>query len=261
MRGTVRDSRTNKPIAGALVAPVIHMLPIWLPDDDKRVETGADGALTRFAASTRAGRRGVSPRLYPRPRVPRRRDDRSQSRHFLETRVTVAATVVDSQKRPLNGVTAADLGNKRAMSGSDGKLLLQNPDLVLGLTFHKDGFIDRKLERDKIRRELSAAGRLVVVMEPTIAMTGRVVGPDGRPVAAFTIAAGPGKLPPRSSTVWSEVRDPDGRFGLGLSNEGRELDWRQRLGIRGLGRVDRGQTRRRTAGGPSVAGCQRVGKG
>ena len=41
--GTVRDSRTKEPIAGVSVAPVIHALPIWVPDEDKMVKTGADG--------------------------------------------------------------------------------------------------------------------------------------------------------------------------------------------------------------------------
>lgn len=220
VRGTVRDSRTNDPIAGATVAPVIHMLPIWVPDDDKRVETGADGRYTVRGVDPVLGVAASHPGYIHDLAFPDGEKTGPIHDIFLKPGLTVAATVVDSQKRPLKGVTAADLGNKRAMSGADGKLLLQNPDLVLGLTFHKDGFIDRKLERDKIRRELSEAGRLVVVMVPTIALTGRVVGPDDRPVAAFTVAAGPGKLPPWSRTVQSAVRDPEGRFSLGLSNEG-----------------------------------------
>ncbi len=57
-------------------------------------------------------------------------------------------------------------------------------------------------------------------MEPSIALTGRVVAPDGQPVAVFTVAAGPGKLPSWSNSVRHDVQGRDGRFRLGLSNEG-----------------------------------------
>ena len=40
------------PVAGATVAAMIHVLPIWVPDEDKEVEPGADEHCTRCAGST-----------------------------------------------------------------------------------------------------------------------------------------------------------------------------------------------------------------
>jgi hypothetical protein len=55
---------------------------------------------------------------------------------------------------------------------------------------------------------------------PTIALTGRVIAPDGNPVTAFIVAAGPGQLPPDSESVRHEVRDRDGRFSVNLQAKG-----------------------------------------
>ena len=57
-------------------------------------------------------------------------------------------------------------------------------------------------------------------MEPSITLAVRVVAPNGTPVNAFTVAAGPGKLPAGSDSVRHVVRGRDGRASLGLSKEG-----------------------------------------
>ena len=108
--------------------------------------------------------------------------------------VTIRFTVIDGNGKPMEGVTVSDVNNKKAVSAKDGRLDFRNPDLTLGLTFHNVGYIDRKVKLDEIRRDMKG-DRFVVVMEPLIALSGRVVAADGRPVAGFVIAAGPGKLP------------------------------------------------------------------
>ena len=60
VKGTVLDSRTKPPVAGATVAPMIHELPIWVPDEDKEVKTGRTA--TRSAGSTP---NWASPRRIP----------------------------------------------------------------------------------------------------------------------------------------------------------------------------------------------------
>ena len=133
--------------------------------------------------------------------------------------VTIRFTVIDGNGKPMEGVTVSDVNNKKAVSAKDGRLDFRNPDLTLGLTFHNVGYIDRKVKLDEIRRDMKG-DRFVVVMEPLIALSGRVVAADGRPVAGFVIAAGPGKLPRERDSVRQEISDNDGRFALGLAKEG-----------------------------------------
>jgi hypothetical protein len=83
----------------------------------------------------------------------------------------------------------------------------------------KDGFIDSHLSREEIGRELLEPEGLVVVMEPLIALAGRVVAPDGRPVPAFTVVADR-ELPVSSDSIRRDVQDGNGRFSLDLSEAG-----------------------------------------
>ena len=155
---------------------------------------------------------------------------------------------------------ASDLNRQAGHIRQGREAGLQNSDLFLALTFHKDGFIDRRLEFEEIRRELPKPDGLVVVMEPSIALTGRVVAPDGRPVATFTVAAGPGKLPSASDSVRRRRPGPRRPLQPESLEGGHDLGRRRRRGVRGVGRVGGRQTRRQAARGPPVAGRRRVGQ-
>jgi hypothetical protein len=214
----VRDSRTKAPIAGATVAPLVFTPPSVSPDQDREVKTGADG---RYEV------RGVEPgnSVYvDHPeyvRDPEFRDDKRNGQNqdiFLKPAPTIVLTVVDSKGQPLEGATVR-WNTRQAPSGKDGRLAVRDPSMLHSLTIHKDGYIDRDLEVEDIRRELAEPRGLVVVMKPTIALSGRVIAPDGRPVAAFTVAAGAGKLPSRRQSVRRDVQGHDGRFSLSLSQE------------------------------------------
>lgn len=245
VKGSVRDSQTGEPISGATVAPLISVLPVWEPDKDKQVKTGVDG---RYEV------RGVDPELgvsashpdYPNfPDFPDGKRTGPNHDIFLAQGVTVAARVVDSDGNPLEGAKSIDINGKEVASDKNGKLIFRNPDPFLALTFHKEGYIDRKIEFEKISREMSKPGGFVVVMETTIELKGRVVAPDGRPVSAFSVAAGPSdptndfgppapadlevitvpdgpsKVPSRWNSVQCDVKGGEGSFSLGLSKEGK----------------------------------------
>ncbi len=221
VKGTVRDSKTKKPIAGAMVAPLVHKPPGWHPDEDKQVKTGADG---RYEV------RGVDPAAGVAASHPDYVGDRKRSEGkttgpihdiFLKRGVNIPVTAVDTAGKPLEGVKVFGLNEELVASDKDGRLVVAaEPETRFSLLFFKDGFIHRFLRFEEIDRELAQSGRLVVVMEPLIALKGRVVAPDGRPVAAFTVAAGPGKLPSRLDSVERDVQGRDGLFSLGLSTEG-----------------------------------------
>ncbi len=222
VRGTVRDSQTKEPIAGATVAPFIHLVPLWMPDEEKQVKTGGDG---RYEV------RGVDPKMGVSATHPDYIHDRDfpdgKSRvgpnHevFLQRGVTLTVKVVDTDGKPLEGATAIGEDDKLVSSTKDGRLVVRNAGLNPVLLVGKDGFISRWFDADQVRRESSKPGGIVAVLEPLIELTGRVVAPGGQPVAAFTVVAGPGEHPSTIHCVRREIEDRDGRFSLGLSKSGK----------------------------------------
>ncbi len=237
VKGTVRDSRTKEPIAGATVARIIHAFPRTEPEEDGTVKSDADGKYVI---------RGVDPTLGVLVTHPGHnffanlRDGKPIGPEFdilLTGGLTVKARVVDSDGKPLEGVRTIDFSGSQVASGRDGILVFRNPNLGFALPFRKDGFIEKEIEREEVERSVSDPKGLVVVMERTISLTGRVVAPDGRPVAAFVVAAGPSdrvlwneapvvtdavsKIPSRSKSVRADVRDVEGKFSLELAKEGK----------------------------------------
>jgi hypothetical protein len=136
--GTIRDSKTKNPMAGATVAPLIYKVPLRTPDEDKLVKTGADG---RYEV------RGVDPERGVSARHPDYVDDHTfhdgkttgpNEDIFLvrKRRVTIAVTVVDSSGGPLEGVTAYELMGKPVASDKDERLVLHNLEVPVSPTFY-----------------------------------------------------------------------------------------------------------------------------
>jgi hypothetical protein len=73
----------------------------------------------------------------------------------------------------------------------------------------------------EVRGQWLPLGNVKVEKTPSIAITGRVVAPDGRPVTAFTVAAGPGNLPLREFCERRDIQDNDGRFRVNVSERGK----------------------------------------
>ena len=221
VRGTVRDSRTEGADRRGDGRPGHPRLAVL---GARRGQAGQDRRRRALRGPRRRPALGVSathPDYIHDLEFPDGKTIGPNHDVFLERGVTIA---VDGRRRRRQAAGRGDGRGPERQAGhvgrKDGRLVLRNPGLVLGLTFRKDGFIDRKLDAEEIRRELPKPEGLVVVMERLIGLTGRVVAPDGRPVAAFTVAAGPGELPPRSDSVRREVQDRDGRFSLDLSKPG-----------------------------------------
>jgi hypothetical protein len=217
VQGTVRDSRTKNPIPGATVAPVIQMLPVWVQDEDKQVKTGADGRYEARGVGPKLGVCASHPEYVEELAFPQGESTGPNHDVFLKRQITTKVTirVVDAKGRPLEGVKVLHLEHGRLKSDKDGKLVLQNTGSFVLLTLDKDGFIDHELQFERIVGDSPKPGEFSVVMEPVIELTGRVVAQDGRAVSLYTIAAGPGKLPPGSECVRRDIADRDGRFGVG----------------------------------------------
>ncbi len=221
IRGTVRDSRTLRPIAGAKVTPRFSGPMIYgFDDEDKAVVTGDDGRYEVRGADSEWGVHAEHPDYEDDPAFADGPKGDPNRDFFMKRLATVAIAVVDTDGRPLAGAAVHDIWKEGPVAGEDGRLVVKVRDALSGLTIRMDGFIEAKLEAEEAQRRMDRPEALVVVMEPTIKLTGRVVGPDGRAVEAFRAAAGPGPLPGEFDCEPLDVRDREGRFTLGLPAEG-----------------------------------------
>ena len=165
VNGTVRDARNNAPIAGVTVAPVIHVPPLWQPDEDKQVKSGDDG---RYEVRGVDSERGVSASHADYAEIRSGKAAGPIQDIFLAPGETIALTVVDTNGKPLEGVTGGDFDGRHPSSGKDGRLVIRTTDPASGLFFRKDGFIGRRLEGKEIRGKRAKPDNFVVVMEPSI---------------------------------------------------------------------------------------------
>ncbi len=222
--GTVRDAATGAPIVGAKVQPNSpNGLRMASLDDEWAVETDKEG---RYELHGVDPERGVS---ASHPDYTWEKNDLKKARGrgydiLLPLGEVLRGTVRDPAGKPLEGVVVEDWKHRRTDTDRDGTFALQNGGW--DLDFSKDGYITRRLSgKDEVRRE-----GLVVIMEPYFTLEGQVVSPDGRPVEAFTIDAGPRRLPRSYDCVKREVKVRSGRFALGLEQPG--LHW---VGVRADG--------------------------
>ncbi len=220
VKGVVRDSRTRGPIAGASVAPVYQGSPGTYPDEEREVKADADGRFELRGVDPKLGVWASHPDYVRFPPSPAGDPTGPDSDVFLTQGPTITARVLGPDGEPLEGVTAKDLSKEWTASGKDGVLVLRNAELILGLKFFKEGFITREVEREEILRDLKKPEGLVVRLERTIPLRGRVLSPDGQPIATFRVAAGPGKLPSERNSFGKDVQEAEGRFSLGLAQEG-----------------------------------------
>ena len=130
--------------------------------------------------------------------------------------LSILIHVVDSRKKPLEGVTVAHYREKPATSDANGRLMIRDLDRPEGLILRKQGFIDRRIEMPMINEALRKPGGLVVTMEDAFVLRGVVLAPGGAPINEFRVVAGPDRLAARSDSVQKEVANPEGRFRLDL---------------------------------------------
>ncbi|WP_165224699.1 carboxypeptidase-like regulatory domain-containing protein [Aquisphaera insulae] len=176
---------------------------------------------------------------------PVRSDDRARRIVVgLHPGITVRGTVRDEEtKAPIAGARVTPLipampglrtdEDKAVTTGADGRYEVHGvgPDFGLYIS-HPDHAPDGDSIRGMavgpnldvwlkpMSRPTPPATPAVPVPQPTIELAGRVIGPDGRPVEAFTVVVGAGESPEPERCVRREVRDGSGRFRIGFPQEG-----------------------------------------
>ena len=108
---------------------------------------------------------------------------------------TLAVKVTDPCAGPLEGVTIGDRLQNQPVSGKDGRMVVQGPERMLGLTFRKDGFITKSIDEHEIRRALAKPDGLVVVLEPFIGLAGQVLRRMAAPSRLLRSPPGRGSFP------------------------------------------------------------------
>lgn len=228
VHGTVLDDATGSPLAGAVVAPLMFTPPLFTEDDGRSRVTGADGVFelrgVKFSFS-------VSHREFLKETIYLKDEDSGKPHEVrLKTGIEIVGVVIDSEKKPLPGVTVDDGSGKSATTGDDGRFILKGLQKWAGgswsLKFRKEGFDDFRFHEKEIGPE-----GLSITMQSLPVLHGRVVRADGGPVGKFQIICGPGANPAEYECVKAEVKDAEGRFAISpesLPEEGNNW-W---LGIR-----------------------------
>ena len=146
VRGTVRDARTKEPIAGAAVVPVIPMLPLWEPDKERQVKTGKDGRYEVRGVDPDLGVSASHPDYVQEIPFPRQKAVGRDHEILLERGLRLTGRVIDTEDRPIEGVKVEGTSS----TARDGTFTLMQADLLFSLSFEKDGFLPKKLDRDAI---------------------------------------------------------------------------------------------------------------
>jgi hypothetical protein len=220
VEGVVVDAHTKAPVAGAIVLPIIFTPPLFTPDRHRSVKTDAQG---RFKI------RGIDPvwginvwytdyvEFNPRgfAGVGQKATEKTYTaRVELLSGDTIVGTVKEDSGKPLADVKVSDGAGKTVPTRRDGSFSLRGPSIWGGnqdyyLSFERDGYLTKVLRpKPPVRSPLS------IVLEQQPALTGKVVGPDGRPVAPFTVVAGPGPEPRAWCCSSQTVAEAGGQFSV-----------------------------------------------
>ncbi len=140
--------------------------------------------------------------------------ERTYTVRELEHGDTIVGTVKDGSGMPLPDVTISDGAGKSVKTQQDGSFSLRGPRIWGGndayyLSIEKDGYLSQVL-----RPKPPVKAPLSIVLEQQPALTGKVVGPDGRVVSQFTVVAGPGLEPLAWCCSSQTVAEPSGRFSV-----------------------------------------------
>lgn len=232
IRGKVVREATGKPLAGAAVTPLIFTPPLQSEDLGRSQVTGAAGTFElRGVGSSFA----VSHPDFVQQEIDLEEEETKKTLRVVRMKkgVTIRGVVRDPAKKALAGVEVSDGSGKSAVTGDDGRFVLnglgQWSDTGWSLDFSKDGYNPVHFQKKKLGPE-----GLTITLLPLPELRGRVTLADGTPVRKFRTGCGPGASPPDYRCVKTEVDDSEGRFVIrpkGLPENGRDY-W---LGIRAEG--------------------------
>jgi hypothetical protein len=216
VEGVVVDSGTKRPIANALVSPIVFSPPILRPDRDRSVKTDAQG---RFRI------RGISPNLWINvwhpdyldcnPSMGQKAGDKLfVARVELKPGEVILGAVKDISGKSLADVNVSDGTGKSVQTRADGSFSLRGPniwgsDQTYHVLFEKEGYL-----RKELLPKPPVGSPLSVVLEQQPSLTGRVFGPDGQPVTQFTVFAGPGPEPRGWCCLSQTVSASDSQFSV-----------------------------------------------
>jgi hypothetical protein len=226
VEGAVVDAHTKAPVAGALVSPIMFTPPDISPDRNRSVKTDAQG---RFQI------RGIDPSLgfdvwhadYPefnRGGFVRVGEEIIQRMYTVRVELKVAdliaGTVKDVSGKPLADVKVSDENGRSVRTRADGSFSQRGPSSwdfqrPWYLTFEKDGYLS---QRANLMQNPPVKSPHIVLERPPV-LTGKVVGPDGRPVAPFTLVAGPGREPYSGWCSSQTVDEPGGPFSVPIRTD------------------------------------------
>ena len=224
VRGTIVDQETKQPVPKAKIAPVIFMSPLFVGDRDRIVMSDADGRFEVIGVDETLG-------------IEVKHNDYLEMQFDITTRMLVAGstsiyeaevplkvgetltgTVRDNVGTPLAGVEVSDGSGKVVTTNADGHFVLKSPRQTNAagyyVSFDKDGYVHQVIQDGVAGKELQ------IKLERLFQFRGKVVSPDGSPVTAFTIIAGPGKLPVSFECEDADVTNDAGEFSLDLDKQG-----------------------------------------
>jgi len=211
VRGRVLDDSTGTALAGAKVCPLIFTPPLFTGDDERAVETGADGS---FELRGVDGSLAVEHSDFLKEEIYLEEEDAEE---VIEVRLkkgrTIEGLVRDPSGKPLADVMVNDGSGKRTVTDGSGRFALKGlrkwNDKRWSISFSKEGYNDHDFRGTEV-----APDGLNVELIPLPELRGRVVFADGRPVGKFRIVCGPGANPSGYQCETIDVDGTDGRFAI-----------------------------------------------
>lgn len=245
VHGTVVDAATGTPIQHARVSPVVFTPPLFTPDRTRSVQTDARGSFTVYGVEPDLGIHASHPDYLDGGWSAEKTADGLHTasaalRQFIAGRVAQGASYVvkiemeagedllgkinDPTGKPVAGVKVSDGAGKEVQSGADGSFILKSPRKWWNegdeyfLSLEKDGYVNLTL----FPTSADPKG-LAVVLEPCPIVVGTVLSPDGKPIPAYRIFAGPEREPQGWQCTSQQVDDPQGEFSLQIQ-KGRDYE-------------------------------------
>jgi len=233
-RGILRDEKTKRPVEGATLLPLVAEENSFVHTDSSRaVQSDIEGRYVLPGVRRELGFRVLHADYLPLDIKPPEGSGPAPQElewtHDLSLKKGPSArgTVRDPAGKPVEGVKVEDGSGKVVWSAKDGAFLLNSPrewdtgkEKAWWLEFTSAGYAP---QHDRFK--VSEAKPVAVVLKPLFRVTGRVLGPDGRPAGDFQVIAGPGKNPMGYQSTSAQAHNPDGTFSLFITEYGmKELE-------------------------------------
>ena len=221
VRGIVRDAKSQGPIKGATVAPIMDMHQAFWPNTERAVTTDAEGRFAVHGVNPNWGAKVSHPEYQSHHISCKDQKARSGAEQLIDLQVgekqLVRGIIRDDEGRGVSSVTISGW-QQTTSSQQDGRftLIIPPPDYTSSeIHFKKPGYGD-----EQIHIELPVVNELAVVLVPRFVVEGTVRSSQGQPLPSFTIAVGPKLEPDHWDCVSQDVHDPTGHFSVAVKDAG-----------------------------------------